>query len=131
LIRHKRLATIPCVADRFDEILTVMREERDEWTARMERRLDQTDENLRFVGELNRRSEIVMQDLLRASAAMRAEIRESIRETRARTERIEADTKEALAESKRNAEASKAHTRAIFALIDRIEGGNGGLAPAG
>lgn len=101
--------------DRFDELLgemrteraewhAQMRTERAEWHAQMNRRLDQTDENLRFLGELNRRSEIVFQDVVRELREMRRETRES-------------------------AETTKAHTRAIFALIDRLEGG-GGIAPA-
>ncbi len=92
------------MADRFDEILGEMRSERAEWHAQMNRRLDQTDENLRFLGELNRRSEIVFRDVVR-------ELREMREETRASTE------------------TTKAHTRAILALIDRLEGG-GGVAPA-
>lgn len=102
--------------DRFDELLgemrteraewhAQMRAERAEWHAQMHRRLDQTDENLRFLGELNRRSEIVFRDVVRELREMRAE-------TRASTE------------------TTKAHTRAIFALIDRLEGGGGGIAPA-
>jgi hypothetical protein len=101
------------MADRFDEILlemraerAEMRRERDEWTARIDRRQDQTDENLRFLGELNRRSEIVLRDLLRSQAEMRAEIRD-------------------------NTEMTRAHTKAIYAVIDRLQGGGGGLAPAG
>ena len=107
------------MADRFDDILEEMRRDRaeahakwDEWNARMDRQQDQTDETLSFVGELNRRSEIVLRDLLRSQREMRREIRAS-------TARIEAST-----------ETTKAHTKAIFALIDRLEGG-GGLAPAG
>jgi hypothetical protein len=91
--------------DRFDEILEEMRIERAEWHAQTNRRLDQTDENLRFLGELNRRSEIVFQDVVRELREMRGEIRAST-------------------------ETTKAHTRAIFAVIDRLEGGNGGIAPA-
>ena len=127
LIRHTAVATIDGMADRFEEILSElrteraeMRREREEWTARIDRRQDQTDENLRFLGELNRRSEIVLRDLLRSQAQMRAEIRESIKEIKANTADIRANT-----------ETTKAHTRAIFALIDRLEGGGGGLAPAG
>lgn len=100
------------MADRFEEILSElrterveMRRERDEWTARIDRRQDQTDETLRFLGELNRRSEIVLRDLLRSQAEMRAEIRDNGAMTRART-------------------------KAIYAVIDRLQGG-GGLAPAG
>ncbi len=92
------------MADRFDEILAEMRSERAEWHTQVNRRLDQTDENLRFLGELNRRSEIVFQDVVRELREMRAE-------TRASTE------------------TTKAHTRAIFAQIDRFQGG-GGVAPA-
>jgi DNA repair exonuclease SbcCD ATPase subunit len=118
------------MADRFDEILEEMRRDRaerhaqrDEWGARFDAHLAQTDELLRFVGELNRRSEIVFRDLLRSQREMRREIRESIKESRERTAEIKARVEAASADS-------KAHTRAIFALIDRIEGG-GGLAPAG
>jgi hypothetical protein len=35
------------------------------------------------------------------------------------------------ARTEANTGSTKAHTRAIFALIDRLEGGSGGLAPAG
>lgn len=111
------------MADRFDEILEEMRRDRAEWTARMDRREARTDELLRFVGELNRRSEIVFRDLLRSQREMRREIRESIKESRERTAEIKARVEA-------NSEDSKAHTRAIFALIDRLESG-GGLAPAG
>jgi uncharacterized coiled-coil DUF342 family protein len=114
------------MADRFDEILEEMRRdraERHEWGARVDAHLAQTDELLRFVGELNRRSEIVFRDLLRSQREMRREIRESIKESRERTAEIKARVEA-------NSEDSKAHTRAIFALIDRLEGG-GGLAPAG
>lgn len=102
--------------DRFDEMLgevraeraewhAQMRAERTEWDAQMNRRLDQTDENLRFLGEVNRRSEIIFQDVVRELREMRGEIRAST-------------------------ETTKAHTRAIFAVIDRLEGGGGGVAPA-
>ena len=110
------------MADRFDELLAEMRRERAEWNANMDRRLEQTDELLRFVGELNRRGEIALQVLLREGRAMRREIRANVAEINARTEEIKARTEA-------NTESSKAHTRAIFALIDRLEGG-GGLAPA-
>ena len=120
------------MADRFDEILLEMRtdrketradreqmraereelrREREAWTARIDRRQDQTDENLRFFGELNRRSEIVLRDLLRSQAQMRAAIRDST------------------AQIRENTELTRAHTRAVWAVIDRLEGG-GGLAPA-
>lgn len=91
--------------DRFDGILAEMRSERAEWHAQMNRRLDQTDENLRFLGELNRRSEIIFQDVVRDLRELRGEIRAST-------------------------ETTKGHTRAIFAVIDRLEGGSGGIAPA-
>jgi len=101
------------MADGFeDETLAELRRQHDNWIARFDRRLDQTDELIRFVGELNRRSEIVFQNVVRELREMRAE-------TRASTVRIEEST-----------EMTKAHTRAIFALIDRLEGGNGGIAPA-
>jgi hypothetical protein len=106
--------------DRFDEVLATMREERAEWSARMDRRDAEMADLMGFIGELNRRGEIALQDLLRGTAAMRAEIRESIKEIRANTE-----------VTMRVAETTKAHKRAIFALIDRLEGGSGGLAPAG
>jgi chromosome segregation ATPase len=116
--------------DRFDEILLEMRREHDEWMARMDRRLDQTDDNLRFLGELNRRSEIVFQDLLRGNRAMRAEIRASIAETRQSIAESKRRTAEINARIEANTAESKAHTRTIFALIDRLEGGSGPLAPA-
>ena len=109
-----------------DETLAVMREERAESSARQDRRDAEMADLMRFLGELNRRGEIALQDLLRANAAMRAEIRESIKETRASTAEIKANTVVTM----RVAETTKAHTRAIFALIDRLEGGSGGLAPA-
>lgn len=115
------------MADRFDEILVEMRQERADWNARMDRMQAQTDENLRFLRELHRRSEVVLQELLRSSAAMRAEIRESVQEIKQNTESMKA----VVAETRANTETTKAHTRAIFALIDRLERGNGGLAPAG
>jgi hypothetical protein len=33
-------------------------------------------------------------------------------------------------EIRANSETTRAHTRASFALIDRLEGGSGGLSPA-
>jgi hypothetical protein len=84
--------------------------------AERDRRLDQTDELIRFVGELNRRTEIVFQSVVR-------ELREMRRETRA-------STREILARAADNSELMKAHAEAIFALIDRLEGGSGGVAPA-
>jgi hypothetical protein len=119
--------------DRFDEIVDEMRRdraERHEWGVRVDAHLDQTDELLRFVAELNRRSEIVFHDLPRSQKQMRREIRESIKESREH----QAESRRRTAEIKARVEAdsadSKAHTRAIFALIDRLERG-GGLAPAG
>jgi hypothetical protein len=92
--------TIMHMADRFDEILLEMR-----------KRDDQTDELIRLHGELNRCGEIALRDLLGATAEMRNEIRVSVEMT---TQALESST---------------AHTRAIFALIDRLEGG-GPLRPA-
>ena len=126
------VARMARMADRFDEILLEMRtdrketradreqmraereemrREREAWTARIDRRQYQSDENLRFFGELNRRSEIVLRDLLRSQAQMRAAIRDST------------------AQIRENTELTRAHTRAVWAVIDRLEGG-GGLAPA-
>jgi len=104
------------MADRFDEIIAEMRSDR----AALERRMD---ENTRFLNELNRRSEIVLQDVLRAG-------REERRESRERTAQIKAETAEIKQRTAENTAASKAHTRAIFALIDRLEGGSGPLSPA-
>jgi methyl-accepting chemotaxis protein len=103
-----------------EDLLAQIQRERAEWLTRVDRRLDQSDDMLRFVGELNRRGEIALQDLLRGTTAMRAEIRQSIKESKASVQEIKANT-----------ETSKAHTRAIFALIDRLEGGSGPLSPAG
>lgn len=106
------------MVDRFDDILIEMRRERAEWGARFDVLQQQTAENLRFLGELNRRGEIALQDLVRSQREMRREIRAETAEIKASTAKIEAST-----------ETTKAHTRAIFALIDRLEGG--GLSPAG
>ena len=97
------------VADRFDEILIEMRHGREQHDAHMDRMQAQTDESIGFLGELNRRSEIVLREVLLSQADMRAEIRESVKEIKA------------------NTASTKAHTRAIFAVIDRLEGG--GPAP--
>ncbi len=120
--------------DRFDEILEEMRRDRavsddrwSEWMAESHRRGDQIDENLRFLGELSRRSEIVLRDFQRE---LSREIRESIKESRQNIKESRERTAEIKARVERNSEASKAHTRAIFALIDRLEGG-GGPALAG
>lgn len=110
-----------------EELLAQIRSERDEFATRVDGRLDRSDELTRFIGELNRRGEILLRDVLRNGAQMRAEIDESIREIRASTRQIEANTRQ----TNLNTEASKAHTRAIFALIDRLEGGSGGRSPAG
>ena len=126
------------MADRFDELVAELRafrsemredrvelrsemqRERAEWTARMDRLQDQTDESLRFLRELNRRGEVALQELVRSQRAMRREIR-------AETQEIKAATHELTTLS----ESTKAHTRAIFALIDRLEGGGAaGPAPA-
>lgn len=120
------------VTREHDELLARIRSEREEFAERIDGRLDRSDDLTRFIGELNRRGEIVLRDVLRGNARMRAEIDESIREIRASTRQIEANTRQTEANTRQtnlNAEASKAHTRAIFALIDRLEGG--GLAPAG
>ena len=110
--------------DRFDEVLAELRNDRAEmrrefsaWSAHLDRLQQQTDENVRFLRELNRRGERALQELVRSQAAMREEIRVSIAEIRANTEQTRANT-----------ETTRAHTRAIFALIDRLEGG--GLSPA-
>lgn len=113
------------MADRFDELLIEMRSQHDESMARWDQRTEQTDDLIRFVGELNRRGEIALQNLLRSTAAMRAEIRASIEMTKATLESARAT----LENCKTTAETTKAHTRAIFALIDRLEGG-GPLRPA-
>lgn len=100
------------MADRFDEVIAQLRSDRQEmrrefaaWSAHIDRLQAQTDENISFLRELNRRGEIALQELVRSQGAMREEIRA-------------------------NTQTTKAHTRAIFAVIDRLEGG-GGLAPAG
>lgn len=99
------------MADRFDEVIAELRSDRQEmrrefasWSAHIDRLQEQTDENIRFLRELNRRGELALQELVRSQSAMREEIRAST-------------------------ETTKVHTRAIFALVDRLEGG-GGLAPA-
>ena len=119
------------VADRFDELIAEIRadraefrseiqRERAEWSSRMDRLQDQTDENLRFLRELNRRGEVALQELVRSQRAMRREIRAETQEIKAATHELTTLT-----------ETTKAHTRAIFALIDRLEGGGaGGPAPA-
>lgn len=113
------------MADRFDDVIAEMRSDRAEmrcdrqemrrefaaWSAHIDRLREQTDENIRFLRELNRRGEVALQQLVRSQAAMREEIRASTETTKA------------------NAETIKAHTRAIYALVDRLEGG-GGLTPA-
>lgn len=100
------------MADRFDEVIAELRRDRAEmrrdraemrrefasWSAHIDRLQEQTDENIRFLRELNRRGELALQELVRSQSAMREEIR--------------------------------AQTRAIFALVDRLERG-GGLSPAG
>lgn len=105
LPRHTCAATIHGVADRFDEVLAELRSDRAEtrrefaaWSAHINRLQEQTDENIRFLRELNRRGERALQELVRSQAAMRDEIRA-------------------------NSETTRAHSRAIFALIDRLEGG--------
>ena len=100
------------MADRFDEMIAELRSDRAEmrrdraemrrefasWSAHIDRLQEQTDANIRFLRELNRRGELALQELVRSQGAMREEIR--------------------------------ARTRAIFALVDRLERG-GGLSPAG
>ena len=104
--------------DRFDEVIAELRSDRAEmrrdraemrrefaaWSAHIDRLQAQTDENIRFLRELNRRGEVALQELVRSQTAMREEIRTS-------------------------SETTRAQTRAIFALVDRLEGG--GLSPAG
>jgi hypothetical protein len=74
-------------------------------SAHIDRLHAQTDENIRFLRELNRRGERALQELVRSQGAMREEIRA-------------------------NSDTTRTHTRAIFGLIDRLEGGSGGLSPA-
>lgn len=100
------------MADRFDEVIAELRSDRREmrrefasWSAHIDRLQEQTDESIRFLRELNRRGEIALQELVRSQSAMREEIRAST-------------------------ETTKGDTRAVFALVDRLEGGSGGLAPA-
>lgn len=104
--------TIRSMADRFDEVIAELRGFRAEmrrdraemrrefasWSAHIDRFQEQTDENIRFLRELNRRGELALQELVRSQGAMREQIR--------------------------------AQTRAILALVDRLEGGSGGLSPA-
>lgn len=97
--------------DRFDEVLAELRGDRAEMrrefaarSAHINRLQEQADENIRFLRELDRRGELALQELVRSQAAMRDEVRANTQKTRA-------------------------HSRAIFALIDRLEGG-GGLSPA-
>lgn len=116
LIGHIPADTIALLmADRLDEILARL----DDLLDHVVRRQDQTDDILRFVSEMNRRSEVALQDLLRSQREMRREIRAETAEIKASTAEIQALT-----------ETTKAHTRAIFAVIDRLEGG-GGPALAG
>lgn len=104
------------------ETLATITGERDTWNERMDRRDQDAEDQRRFLGELNRRGEIVLRDVLRANAAMRREIRESIDERRRESNAI-------VRQLEKNTARTDAHTRAIFALIDRLEGG--GFAPAG
>jgi uncharacterized coiled-coil DUF342 family protein len=104
--------TIRPMPDRFDEVIAELRSDRAEmrrefaaWSAHIDRLQAQTDENIRFLRELNRRGERALQELVRSQGAMREEIRA-------------------------NSETTRAHTRTIFAVIDRLEGGSGGLSPA-
>lgn len=115
------------MSDRFDEILTELRSDRAEmrrefasWRAHIDRMQDQTDENLRFLREVNRRGEIALQDLLRSQSAMREDIRAETRQLEILIEQTTAHT-----------ETIRAHTRSVTALADRLEGGDGsGLAPS-
>jgi len=106
------------MADRFDEILEEMRSDRVASNARLEEmrsdRLasdarfealrEESNETRRFLSEMNRRAEVVFQEVVLEMRDMREDIRAST-------------------------ETTKAHTRAIFAVIDRLEG-NGGAATA-
>lgn len=81
------------MADRFDEILSELRSDRAEmrrefasWRAHIDRMQDQTDENLRFLRELDRRGEIALQELVRSQSEMREDIRAETQEIRANTE---------------------------------------------
>jgi|GEM_PF-2057901 len=126
LICHTAGATMePLMADRFDEILTEMRTERAvreaeravreaeraDSNARFAQLQEETNESRRFLSEMNRRAEVVFQEVVLELREMRAEIRESTKNIRESTE------------------LTKAHTRAIYAVIDRLEGGDG-LSPA-
>ena len=100
------------MADRFDEVIAELRSDRAEmrrefatWSAHIDRLQAQTDENIRFLRELNRRGELALQELVRSQSAMREEIRA-------------------------NTQKTKAHTRAIYADVHRLEGGSGGLEGA-
>lgn len=106
------------MADRFDEVIAELRSDRQEmrreftsWSAHIDRLQEQTDENIRFLRELNRRGELALQELVRSQSAMREEIRASTETLKGHTESI------------------KGNTRVVLALAERLEGG-GGLAPA-
>lgn len=120
------------MGDRFDEVLAEMRSDRADmrrefasWRAHIDRMQEQTDENLRFLREVNRRGELALRDLVLSQSAMREEIRAETEEIRAQTEKLRAHTQEIHAHT----EGFGALTRAIFALAERLESG-GGLAPA-
>ncbi len=112
LIGYVSGGTIRSMPDRFDEVIEELRRDRAElrrefaaWSAHIDRLQEQTDENIRFLRELNRRGQRALQELVRSQAAMREDIRA-------------------------NSDSTRAHTRAVFALVDRLEGGSGGLSPA-
>ncbi|HVE67081.1 MAG TPA: hypothetical protein VNB64_00735 [Solirubrobacteraceae bacterium] len=78
----------------------------------------------RFLIEMNRRSELAFQGMMRRLEELGAETRESIRVSR-ETARV---TRESADMVRDCAEATRAHTRAVLSLLDRF---GDGPAPAG
>jgi len=83
----------------------------------------QVDDSLRFNNELLRRHEIAFVDMTNALAELRAESRENARATRENAK----VTRESAQMVRDCAEVTRAHTRAIMALLDRFDDG---AAPA-
>jgi len=79
---------------------------------------------LRFTGEVVRRNEIAFHDM----STVMGELREESRAAAAASRASAAASRESAAASHASVEETRAQTKAIFALIDRLQGG--GAAPA-
>lgn len=102
---------------RWDEDEGRWEEREERWEEREKSFNKRLDENEQFMWELNRRSERVVQNLLRGNQEFCRELNSKVDE---KTEAI-------MAELKEGREESRAHRKALLALIDRLPPPQAGL----